>query len=118
MKYCHYRTFNSSNTEYLLKNLGKLQRLVRISKEYGIELQSKQGSKSHSVKKMVVFTTTTVDCKIIEWINVNSISKSIKYLLDKASRLSITRLILGWPVFTIFSAITKLAVTYITMIAL
>ena len=66
MKYCYYRAFDNSNTDYLWKSSDKLQQLVEISKEYQIALQSEQGSESHNIKKMVVFVTTAVKYEIIK----------------------------------------------------
>ena len=109
------RTFNASRIDYLFQSSGKLQRLVRISKECGIGEENPQpedGNESGGTKKMVVFATTMVECEIIEWVSVNSTSTPIGYLPNQVSRFSATRPSLELQVFTISSSMTKVAVTH------
>ena len=109
------RTFNASRIDYLFQSSGKLQRLVRISKECGIGEENPQpedGNESGGTKKMVVFATTMVECEIIEWVSVNSTSTPIGYPPNQASRFSATRPSLGLQVFIISSSVTTVAVTH------
>lgn len=73
--YIYHSAFDASMINYLFQSSGKLQRLVKISKEYGIGEENPQpedGNGSRGTKKMVVFAATVVECEIIEWVSVNS----------------------------------------------
>ena len=111
----HPRAFDASKIDDLFQSSGKLQRLVEISKGYGIgeEIpQPEDGNGSRGTKMMVIFAATMVECEIIEWVSINSFSTPIEHLPNQASRLSATRPSLGLQVFTISSPVTIVTVTH------